>query len=273
MNDWLKTSQAGIDHIKKFEGVRLRAYIPVKGDVPTIGYGHTLGVRLGDVISEDKAEQYLVQDLEWAEAVVIKYVTVDLQQNQFDALVSFIFNVGESQFSRSTLLRELNKRRYKNIPSQLNRWVYSGGIRYNGLVLRRKAEGDLFSEDYQLRGSAMPRMVDSIDEPVGIVQTIKESRKAKSAAGIMGGGVLQGSSGVLGNLSEAKGQAEGYLSLLKGFALDPYIIAAMAAVLIGGYIIYTQKKRQRTRKIVLNDIYIAQITHRDYIFVAIRYFS
>jgi len=94
----------GLALIKRWEGVRLEAYIPVKGDVPTIGYGSTLGVQMGDTISAERAEELLREDLVRFEACVSNNVLVALNQNQFDACVSLAFNIGEGNFKKSTLL-------------------------------------------------------------------------------------------------------------------------------------------------------------------------
>jgi lysozyme len=139
----MKQSDQGIDLIKRFEGVRLKAYDDGVG-VLTIGYGHTSGVHWGDVITEDEAENLLQEDLEDFEECVNDLVDVSLNQAQFDALVSFTFNVGCGAFRRSTLLRKLNKGDYKAAANQLLRWNRGGGRVLKGLVRRRQAERDLF---------------------------------------------------------------------------------------------------------------------------------
>ena len=141
----LSFSDAGIDHLKKWEGVELEAYQDT-GNVWTIGVGHTRGVTEGMVISEDKAESLLRQDIGWAEAVVDRYVKVPLTQPQYDTLVSFAFNIGERQFKTSTLLRKLNAGNYDAVPNQLLRWVYDEGEYIQGLKNRRVAEAALWSE-------------------------------------------------------------------------------------------------------------------------------
>lgn len=139
----MKTNQAGIDLIKHFEGLRLEAYLDT-GGVPTIGYGHTRGVRIGDTITEDQADRYLVDDLSDAERAVERYVAVPLNSNQFSALVSFTYNLGAGQLSESTLLRMLNDGYYQGASDQFKRWVYDDGVRLDGLVRRREAEQRLF---------------------------------------------------------------------------------------------------------------------------------
>ena len=143
----MKTSPKGIALIKEFEGLRLKAY-KCPGGVWTIGYGHTAGVKPGMVISEAQAEEYLMADLIAFE----KYLNglgLALNQNQFDALISFIYNVGKGNFTNSTLLRKVRANPQDNsIMDEFLRWVYSKGRVLPGLQRRRLAEMKLyFSND------------------------------------------------------------------------------------------------------------------------------
>jgi lysozyme len=116
----MKTSEQGIALLKDREGVRLKAYLCSAG-VPTIGVGHTAGVKLGDTCTEQQALEWLREDLQWSEAAV-RQVKVPLEQHQFDALVSFVFNVGQGQFATSTLLKKLNVGDYEGAALQFDRW-------------------------------------------------------------------------------------------------------------------------------------------------------
>ena len=139
----MKTSNKGIELIKRHEGFRNKAY-KCPADVWTIGYGHTRGVNNGDVITEMEGERFLRQDLAHAEAVVNSQ-RVDLTQNQFDALVSLVFNIGSGNFTRSTLLRKLKvNANDPTIAYEFSRWRYGGGKVLPGLVRRRKDETDLY---------------------------------------------------------------------------------------------------------------------------------
>ena len=143
----MKTSPKGIALIKEFEGLRLKAY-KCPGGVWTIGYGHTAGVKPGMVITEDQAEEYLRADLIAFE----KYLNgheLAINQNQFDALVSFIYNVGTGSFSSSSLLRKVRVNPQDNsIMDEFLRWVYSKGRVLPGLQRRRLVEMKLyFSND------------------------------------------------------------------------------------------------------------------------------
>ena len=143
----MKTSPKGISLIKEFEGLRLKAY-KCPGGVWTIGYGHTVGVKPGMVISEAQAEEYLKADLVRFERY-LNGLGLALNQNQFDALVSFIYNVGTGNFSNSTLLRKVRANPQDNsIMDEFLRWVYSKGRVLPGLQRRRLAEMKLyFSND------------------------------------------------------------------------------------------------------------------------------
>ena len=135
--------------VKLFEGLRLVAYRCPSG-VPTIGYGHTDGIRTEDVgvlsITEDQANFYLIADLQKAVQVLKTLVKVPLNQNQFGALVSFTFNVGATAVAQSTLLKKLNAGEYEAIPAELKRWNKGGGKVLPGLVRRREAECELWNE-------------------------------------------------------------------------------------------------------------------------------
>ena len=139
----MKTSQYGIDLIKHFEGCELKAYKCPAG-VWTIGYGHTKGVQEGDEWSESHANHMLEVELEEYEGYVDKYVTAPLGQNQFDALVSWTYNLGGGNLSASTMLKVLNAGEYDEVPNQMLRWNKAGGKVLEGLNSRRQAEADMF---------------------------------------------------------------------------------------------------------------------------------
>lgn len=144
MNENLKISDNGIKLIKNFEGCRLQAYKCPAG-VWTIGYGHTgQEVKENMKITQEQAEKYLKTDLIVHCNNVLKSVTVPLTQNQFDALVSFEYNVGYYALRGSTLLKLLNQKNYKGASEQFKRWVYAGKKVLPGLVKRRNAEKELF---------------------------------------------------------------------------------------------------------------------------------
>ena len=139
----MKTSPKGIALIKEFEGLRLKAY-KCPGGVWTIGYGHTAGVKPGMVITEAQAEEYLKADLIAFERY-LNGLGLDLDQNQFDALISLIYNIGIGNFQKSTLLRKARINANDNsIMDEFLRWVYSKGRVLRGLQRRRLREMKLY---------------------------------------------------------------------------------------------------------------------------------
>lgn len=140
-----RINEKGIALIKEFEGLRLQAY-KCPGNIWTIGYGHTRTVTPDMVISEAQADELLLEDLEWAESSVRKLVQVQISSNQFSALVSFVYNLGESQFRGSTLRKMLNQRDYAGAAAQFGRWVFVKRRKLAGLERRREAERALFME-------------------------------------------------------------------------------------------------------------------------------
>lgn len=140
----MEISQKGIDLIKQFEGCRLTAYKCPAG-VLTIGYGHTgADVKEGQTITQEQAEKLLRSDLVVHCNNVSGLVKVPLNQNQFDALVSFEYNIGYGNFKSSTLLRLLNQGDYNGAAEQFQRWRYANGKVLSGLITRRQKEKDLF---------------------------------------------------------------------------------------------------------------------------------
>jgi GH24 family phage-related lysozyme (muramidase) len=140
----MKTSRRGLEFIKSEEGCVLHVYQDQAG-YPTIGVGHL--IKAGErftAITEDEALELLAQDAKVAEDAVNRNVKVPLTQNQFDALVSFTFNCGTGALEKSTLLKLLNQGQYDAVPGELAKWVKAGGKTLQGLVNRRRHEGELF---------------------------------------------------------------------------------------------------------------------------------
>ena len=139
----MNISDAGLKLIMDSEGLRLKAYQDSVG-VWTIGYGHTKGVAEGLEINEADARDLLLEDVKSSEDCVTDNVQVALTQGQYDALVSFVFNLGCGAFHGSTLLHELNAGNYKAAAEQFGRWVHAGSEVLPGLVTRRANEKALF---------------------------------------------------------------------------------------------------------------------------------
>jgi len=155
-----KINETGLAHIKKWEGLRTKAYLD-SGGTWTIGYGHTSAagapkVYKDMVISENQANEILARDLRRFEAAVVRHVTVALNENQFAALVSFCYNIGEAAFKRSQLVRKLNQGDYDCVPAELAKWVHAKGKRIQGLVNRRAAEAGLWAKGSFVTSNSAP---------------------------------------------------------------------------------------------------------------------
>jgi GH24 family phage-related lysozyme (muramidase) len=139
-------TQDGINLIKRFEGFSSTVYFCPAG-YPTIGYGHVVkkGEDFSAGITQDEAEELLRIDAQIAERAVLRLITVPLTDGQFDALVSFTYNLGSGALQRSTLRRVINRQNHQNVPAQLMRWVWAGGRKLKGLARRREAEGILYA--------------------------------------------------------------------------------------------------------------------------------
>lgn len=144
----MQLSSAGLSLIMRFEGYSATVYADAAG-LPTIGYGHLLGTaemaRFSVGIDREPARALLQQDVAFAERAVRRFILGPLRQGQFDALVSFTFNVGAGTLQRSTLRRVVNRGDYGEVPEQFMRYVWAGGKKVKGLALRRLAEAQLFT--------------------------------------------------------------------------------------------------------------------------------
>ena len=136
-------SKQGLDLICRFEGFSPVIYICPAG-YPTIGYGHLITEankeQFLDGVDEDEALELLRNDVGKAERAVLRLIIVPLTQGQFDALVSFTFNLGSGALQRSTLRRKVNREEHDDVPAELMKWVWAGGRKLKGLVKRRAAE-------------------------------------------------------------------------------------------------------------------------------------
>lgn len=139
----LSTSTAGVELIKRFEGLRLQSYQDSVG-VWTIGYGHTKTAGPNQRISADEAHRLLIQDVIDHEAHIKRLVKVPLSQGEFDALSSWVFNLGGGSLANSTLLRKLNAGDYAGAGNEIPRWNKAGGKVLAGLTRRRAAERKMF---------------------------------------------------------------------------------------------------------------------------------
>lgn len=136
----LTLSAAALVGIALHEGYSDRAYTPVPGDVPTIGFGTTQGVKPGDTITPPKALQRALQDVQQYEGAIKRCVTVPLHQREYDAYTSLTYNIGQTAFCKSTLVRKLNAQDYEGACKEILRWDRFNGQPLPGLTKRRQAE-------------------------------------------------------------------------------------------------------------------------------------
>lgn len=142
----MKTSQVGIDLIKKYEGFSAKIYLCPAGKL-TIGYGHVVlrGEKFPPTgISAEMSENILKNDVIIAENAINNLVNVEISQNQFDALASFIYNIGAKAFANSKLLKFINESNFASAADEFKKWVFASGKPQNGLKVRREAERDVF---------------------------------------------------------------------------------------------------------------------------------
>lgn len=146
----MQISQEGLALIKRFEGCSLTSYL-CQANVPTIGYGSTRGVKMGMEITQERAEALLLEDVADFEDAINENVLVPLEQNQFDSLVSWCFNIGANAMENSTCIKVLNEKQYEKVPHEIKRWnkVTVNGDKQvsDGLVRRREAESLLFKNE------------------------------------------------------------------------------------------------------------------------------
>lgn len=230
----MKTSAAGINLIKEFEGVRLKAY-RCPADVWTIGVGHTSAagppvVKAGMEITNAQAMKILANDLVQFEDGVDSAVKVPLKQNQFDALVSFAFNVGLGALAKSTLLKKLNAGQYDAVPAELMKWTKAGGKELPGLVRRRRAEAALW------RGVDDSKVIkqDARVEPDAPKpsKTMAQSKEGNAAMLTGGAATLSAVNDAAQQVKETGDTFTSLLDLLKSpsFLLTLLIIVAAAAI-------------------------------------------
>jgi len=226
-------SEKGVDLVKEFEGLHevkedglVYAY-RCSASVLTCGYGATREVYEDTAWTQEYCEQRLMIDLNEHAEAVHHYVTVPLTQNQYDALTSFIFNLGAGAFKSSTLLKKLNKSLYDEVPEQFMRWnkarVKGKLTPLAGLTRRRAAEAALFSADAEMTTEeGAPVMVQKPE-----VTATKSLTKSKTMAGA-------GIAGLATTLNEVSGQIQGlvsYAPMLKTI----FLVCALGGISLAAY--------------------------------------
>lgn len=221
-----QVSPDALEAIAEREGLRLIAYQD-EGGTWTIGYGHTIGVKKGDICTKDQALDWLKSDIANAEQDVCEAVKVILNDNQYGALVSFDFNVGHGEKGRrdgfvelkngkpSTLLTLVNSLNFAAVPKEMLNWVKVGGVVDNGLVNRRNSEGGQWVKGSYVRGASI-----TPDAPPPLWRRVWELGHVKvKAAGAAIGGMGIGAAQVKSVGSEIQSLAPSllYLGIAVGF--------------------------------------------------------
>ena len=226
-------SEAGVSLVKKFEGLHkqtsegdVRAYRCPAGRW-TVGWGHCKGVKSGMRATVEECEKFLQEDLNDAGAMVNRFVHVPLSQQQFDALASFVFNIGGgANFQNSTLLKKLNKGQYDDVPEQIMRWNKArvDGVLtpLKGLTRRRTAEAALFSMDAPLADEGGDLMVQKPEQTA--TKPLKKS-KTLAGAGVAGG------AGVMAEVASQLQPLIGYSESIKYV----FLAASLAGVALVTY--------------------------------------
>ncbi len=219
-----------VELVKEYEGLVLTAYPDPgsKNGLPwTIGYGHTSGVQKGDHITQAQAEEYLKVDLNSTAQIITKYVKVELNENQLGALTSFVYNIGETLFSKSSVLATINKGELDNVPGRMALYRLNDGKVMPGLVRRRSAEGTLWMK------------------PVGGAVAISPANAPAQAAttkkpwdwGVVGT-VATAAAGTSNDVKTAIG------NFTETFGINPIWVLVAIAVGFGAYTLYNKMKEK-----------------------------
>jgi lysozyme len=233
-------SSTGVELVKKFEGLHrlgkdglIRAYRCPAGRW-TIGYGHTKGVRSAMTITQADADRMLLEDLGEFAATVERVVTVDLSQNQFDALVSLAYNIGAGAFTKSTLLKTLNAGKYSSVPEQFMRWnkaTVEGKLQpLEGLTRRRTAEAALFSMDTKFAGNGGPKMP---QKPVATAP--KPLTKSRT----MLGASIAGTATIIGTVAE---EVEGLITYSESLKII-FVVITLLGIGLAAYARWDDHRR------------------------------
>ena len=233
-------SDQGLNLIKKFEGLHKLdddgMVVPYRcpANVLTIGFGHTKGVKKNMRITKQEAEDLLRDDMKIYEAEVKRLVDVPLTQFQFDALVSFVYNLGAANFGSSTLLRKLNSGDYAAVPAQFMRWNkarVNGKLQpLTGLTRRRSAEAALFTLDAQLPS-------DDPDVPMPQKVAVQDKKPLTQSKTMAGAGIA----GAATALNEVSGQLEG-LAAYSSSLQTIFLICALGGIALAAYARWKDQK-------------------------------
>lgn len=230
----MQMSPKGISLLVQFEGFRSQAYIPVPGDVPTIGFGFTKGVKMGDTMTLYDAKERLKIELRTYEQGVLEACTLAPNQNEFDALVCFAFNVGVSALKKSTVIKRHNEGDKQAAARAFGLWNKSGGKVYAGLTRRRAAESALYLEPVAHEEREQPEMPQTVDE-----ERPMHASSINRASVVAGGtATVAAVSETINAINEVKHGVDGL-----GNWLVPALL--LAVVVLAGYIVWERWKQRK----------------------------
>ena len=236
----MNLSQRGLDLIKSFEGYHRRlpngdciAY-RCPANVLTLGYGCTKGIKPGMIWTEQQAQDALAKELVGHEQAVLRLVSVDLNQNQFDALVSFAYNCGDGALAKSTLLKKLNRGDYAGAQAEFLKWNKAAGKVLRGLSIRRAKEAALFAERVEeAEPDPLPQALEEPKEPMS------PGAKMAIAGAASGGGtaIVSSPTAAITDTVQNVGAWQAIGKTVSGFAAVfiqyPLLMGGVSAVAIG----------------------------------------
>lgn len=232
----MRLSPAARERLKRLEGFRSKAYIPVPGDVPTIGYGFTHGVKMGDTITREEADARLIEELRPYEMAVWQACTNEPNQNQFDAMTSLAYNIGQAGFKKSTVLKAHNRGDYQAAARAFGLWNKSSGVVYAGLTKRRAEESALY----------LTPMPDEVSEPVApeMPQRIDPETSMAQSPINRAGAVAGGTAAVATVAETARTVADVKYSAQ---SLGDWLVPALLVVIVAlcGYMVWQRVAQRR----------------------------
>lgn len=235
----MQLSTSAREKLKRLEGFRGKAYIPVPGDVPTIGYGFTNDVKMGDTMTREQADARLIEELRPYERAVSTACANAPNQNEFDALVLLAFNIGIAGFQRSTVLKAHNRGDHQAAARAFALWNKSGGQVYPGLTRRRAEESALY----------LTPVPDDVSDPeegatLDMPQTV-DAERPMTASTINRASVVAGSTATVATVAEtARAVADIHDSATDlGAWLVPALLACI--VLLCGYVVWERFNQRK----------------------------